>query len=230
MNNNSLVTLMQDGYVVPGTSSVHYYYEILDFYKSSGTLSSFQLDIPYVPEIYIYLVDKYYNVSTAPLALNSIPRYDIQNYFAPGTPENKTTAFIMSKTFRLEATNNFLPFNDRFTLEFIAEYSAMVRKNNILQPPSGNPKDWKEVNPGVKYRYVYNHAWGSIIDGGANTPLLLAGPEFNTPTSAVDCSGIFKSALNGQGFWIRLSIVDKYVTSKTLPYKNKILGIYNKVK
>jgi hypothetical protein len=106
----------------------------------------------------------------------------------------------------------------------------MVRKNNILQPPSGNPKDWKEVNPGVKYRYVYNHSWGSIIDGGANTPLLLAGPEFNTPTSAVDCSGIFKSALKGQGFWIRLSIVDKYVTSKTLPYRNKILGIYNKVK
>ncbi len=224
--NSSLVTLMQDGYVVPGTSSVHYYYEILDLYKSSGASSSFQLDIPYVPEIDIYLVDNYYNVSTAPLSINSIPQYDLQNYFVP----KDSTAFIMSAAFKLEPTNNFLPFNDRFTLELTAEYSPIVKKSNVVQPPSNNPKDWKEVNPGVKYRYVYNHAWGSIIDGGANTPSLLPGPAFTTPASSIDCSGIFKSALKGQGYWIRLSIVDKYLTSKTLPYKNKILAIYSKVK
>lgn len=224
---NSNVNLMRDGYVVTGTSTVHYYYEIFDSFKFGGlTDPSFQLDIPYVPSIAIYLVDKYYNASTSPLVLNTIPQYNMSSYFATPT----ATAFIMQPSFMLSTTNNFLPFSDRFTLEFAAEYAPIVKKGAVTDPPpAGTSKAWKPVNPGVTYRYLYDHAWGNIIDGGANTPTLV-NVATNTVVAGVDCANIYKSALKGQGYWIRLRLVEKYSTTKTRPYVNTILAIYSKYK
>jgi hypothetical protein len=225
--NNSNVSLMRDGYIVSGTSTVHYYYEILDSFKYSGLFDpSFELDIPYAPRIDIYLVDKYYNVSTTPLTLNPVEQYNMSSYFATPT----STAFLMQASFMLATTNNFLPFNNRFTLEFAAEYASIVKKSNVVQPaPPLASNLWKQVNPGITYRYIYNHAWGSIIDGGSNTPVLI-NTATGTAVAGVDCANIFRPASYGQGYWIRLRLIEKYPTTKTLPYVNTILAIYTKYK
>jgi len=212
---NPSVTLMRDGYIISGATIVNYYYEVMDYFKYASGDPSFKLDIPYSPVIQVYLVDKYYNISTVPLTLSDIPQYSMHDYFAYYTP------FIMSKTYNLETTYTFLRSVPRHTLEFTMDYAPY----KPAQPP-GNITNWRPVQSGVTYRYTYNHAWASILDFGASPPVLT-----NTSTNAVlrgiDCSNVFKSVPSGQRVWLRLTLVDKYATSKTLPYTGKILAYYN---
>jgi hypothetical protein len=218
---SSFVTRVTPPLVPKGSDKLNYYYEISDpFVLPASAQTSFRLDIPYASTYEIFLVDNFYNISSAPLNVSQGSPYDIQNYFTPGN----TAAFIMQTTFNLQPENNFIKGTTRLSLQFTAEYTP--RKVGETAP-SGTAK-WTALNGGMKYRYLYKHTYENIQNSKAGGITLL--DSTNKVLTGIDCSSIFKSALKGQGYWIRLVLSPSYTTTKTLPYVNSVLGIFSKFK
>ena len=220
--NSSQVSLMNGkGVLTSGTTTIEYYYEISDFFKltGAGASSSFKLDIPYANLIQIYLVDNYYNVSTTPLQL-SPPIYNTTNYFNTGG-----NAFIVgAKNYVLEQTNNFLPRNPRHTLKFTVDSTPLIPGQSN---PSPNAK-WTPVNGGAVYTYSYEHLLGYILSWTA-APVRVLDKDGNSLTG-VSLLSLFSPAKPGQGYWIRLTLVDTYSTTQQKPNTGTVLGIYKKFK
>lgn len=219
--NNRQVTLMNGaGVLTSGTNTIEYYYEISDYFKSGGgNGSSFTLDIPYANQIQIYLVDNYYNVSSVPLKL-APPVYNTTNYFTTGG-----TAFIIgAKNFVLEQTNNFLPRNPRHTLRFTVQSSPIAKGQQA--PNSSNV--WTAVNGGAIYTYAYEHLLGYALDWTA-APVRLYDKD-NNALSGVTLLSLFNKINPGQGYWIRLLLVDTYSTNLQKPNTGNLLGLYKKFK
>ncbi len=222
--NSDLVNLMNgEGILTSGTNTIEYYYEISDYFQLGGVReSSFKLSIPYSNLIQIYLVDNYYNVSTVPLKLFPIPVYTTTNYFRTGGD-----AFAIGANFVLEAINGFLKNNPRHTLNFTV-HSTPITPGQSNPPPNAK---WTPVNGGAVYTYYYQHFLGYILKPGDNTGVQILDKD-NTALTGVSLLTLFNKAGKGQGYWIRLTLVDtyRYSTTQQKPYLGTVLAIYKKTK
>ena len=220
---NSQVSLLNGrGQFNSGEEYIRYYYEIYDFFKAGGANgSSFTLDIPYAAQIQIYLVDNFYNVSTEPLILKP-PIYNTTGYFG-----GLGAGFTFGGSYNLAPVGGFIIRNPRHTLQFIVQYHPAKPPKDNEKTPAVNSKLWATVPGGVVYTYSYTHFLGNILEPMKAGATLYAN---SAPVTGIDFSRIFIPAKYGQGYWLRLVLLDKYPTTLQKPNTGNILAVYRAYK
>ena len=220
LNDTTRVALMQDGFVPTGTTTVHYYYKITDFFSTNESpYPSYELDVPSVStSILVYSVNNYYFPSLTPLKLASV-KYDLQNYFTlPGN-----VFFSIDKAFKIQYNPGFLVTAPRLTLRFNIEY---VRAKSATETSPGVGAVWTAL-PGT-YKFAYTHNYEAIFNQKAITVNVYS-PDETGSTGPIDLKAAFSNVKVGQAVWFRFNVVGLYTTDKPLPYTGKILGTLKKV-
>lgn len=213
------VSLVLPGFIPTGTSTVYYYYRVIDFYKEpSSAFPAFQLDIPFPKSrIVVYTVNNYYYPSASPLVLTTT-KYDVTNYF--NLPGN---AFLkIDNAYRLQYASKFLLKTPRLNLRFKIEY-ATAKVVTEAAPPANTV--WK-LFPGT-YKFVYEHGYAAIVKPD-NTAVLVQSDGENPSGANINLTSAFSNVKAKQAVWFRFVLVEGYKTDKEKPYSGTTLAVLKK--
>jgi hypothetical protein len=209
---NPAVRLETQAFIPKGKSYAWYYYSITDSFKLiNSTNKPLTLDVPSANKVEVYLVDKYYYTSNTPLVLPNVKQINLANYL--------NNVFKFSNLTQLKFTFDAIRTLPRVSLTFIIKYTPMkVPTEN--SPPAGAKYT---TFPAV---FVLDNPqnYGTVIDYKALVARIYL-KDTNEGLTFINLSSLFGNTLVNQGYWLRFEVVNRYPTTKTLPYTGGVLAL-----